>query len=315
LRPDLASLVEFDAAMDRQKFIGYRVAPVVEVSLASDNPGKIPLKELLQDQIVTRAADGSYHRSGFKFDKWSYATEEYGHEVPIDRRLRNMYARLIDSEVVATGRAVDIVTRAAEIRVATLLFNATTWTGATLTTAVGIEWSTIATAVPITNVAAAKKIVRDGSGLDPNALILNLEVFENLRRCAQIIDRIESAGAGTATKAADITAEMLARCFDLDEVIVAGGFRNTANPGQAASLSRIWSGEYAMLARIGRTSDVQEACVARTFHWGEDGSQVGGLIERYYSDEVRADVVRCRHDVDELVMYTAAAHLLSNITA
>ena len=49
-------------------------------------------------------------------------------------------------------------------------------------------------------------------------------------------------------------------------------------------------------------------------HWQEDGSQVDGRVETYRDETIRSDVVRVRHDVDEKVLYTEAADLLSNVT-
>jgi hypothetical protein len=62
------------------------------------------------------------------------------------------------------------------------------------------------------------------------------------------------------------------------------------------------------------TDDIREPCLGRTFHWGEDGSQIGGLMESYREEQKRSDIIRCRHDVDEKVLYTQMGHLLSNIT-
>jgi hypothetical protein len=38
-------------------------------------------------------------------------------------------------------------------------------------------------------------------------------------------------------------------------------------------------------------------------------------VESYRDEKVRGDVIRVRHDVDEIVLYPEAGHLLSNITA
>ena len=107
---------------------------------------------------------------------------------------------------------------------------------------------------------------------------------------------------------------MLASVFDLEEVIVAGPPRNAAIEGQDVSISPIWSNEYAMVAKLARSNDVREPCLARTFHWGEDGSDIGGTVETYRDETIRGDVVRVRHDVDELIMYTEAAQLFDNVT-
>ena len=212
-------------------------------------------------------------------------------------------------------RAFSAVLRNAEQRVADAVFNATTWNGASLTTGITHEWDDTVNAVPITDVDAAVKKVYDGSGLWANALIVNQKVFRNLRRCAQIIDAIESSGAGDPSKQSDITADMLARVFDLDFVIVAGASRNNAKEGQNASPVQIWSDEYAMVCRVATSADMAEPCIGRMFHWSEDGSSVGGTVESYRDEIVRANIIRVRHDVDEVVLYAQAGHLLSNITS
>jgi hypothetical protein len=163
-------------------------------------------------------------------------------------------------------------------------------------------------------VEAAVQKIYDNSGLWANALVINRKVFRNLRNCAQVIDRIESAGAGSATKATDITVQMLAAAFDLDHIIVAGTSKNGAKEGQAASPEQIWSGEYAMVCRVSTSADMRDACIGRTFHWSQDGSSIGGTVESYRDETVRGNVIRVRHDVDELVLYPQAGHLLSNIT-
>jgi hypothetical protein len=202
------------------------------------------------------------------------------------------------------------------VRAANLLFNPTTWTGSALATAVVEEWDNNHTsdATPIDDVEAAVNKVYDGSGLWPNALIINRKVFRNLRNLDQIVERINSEGAGNASKPSDISTAMLAQLFDLDFVIVAGNTRNTAAEGQAATPGQIWSSEYAMVARIATSNDMREPCVGRTFHWSQDGSSIGGTVESYRDETVRGDVIRVRHDVDEFVLYPQAAHLLFNVT-
>ena len=314
LRPDLAEFMEFDLENERKGYVALQVLPPVEVSLQSDNPGKVPLETLLQEADTKRTDRGTYNRINTKFETFAYATEENGIEVPIDDREKNRYRYLLDVERIANMKAWSVVSRNHEIRVADLVFNTTTFTGASLTTAITHEWDDATNCVPITDVEAAVKKVYENSGLDANALVINKQVFRNLRNSAQVIDRIESAGAGDATKARDITIQMLRELFDLDYIIVAGASRNTANEAKAATPTRIWSGEYAMVCRIAETSDMREPCLGRTFHWSEDGSLIGGTIEEYEETQSRGRIIRCRHDTAEVIMYPQAGHLLSNIT-
>lgn len=315
LRPDLAgSFMEFDLAMDAKGYIAQRVLTVLEIAKASGSFGKITIESLLKDVETKRAPGAGYSRSHYVFEPVTFACEEQGLEEPVDDRESTMYAEYFKAEVISAMRALYGVLRAAEKRAAALLFNATTWTGAALTTAVTNEWSSAANATPITDVLAAKLKVYDGSGLWPNALIVNRKVFLNVRETAQIIDRIKYAGIMDPTSRA-ITVAALAQVFDLDYVIVAGGSKDSAKEGQSASVAQVWSDEYAMVARIAESDDIQEPCVGRTFHWAEDGSVIGGMVESYRDEPKRSDIVRVRHDVHEKRLYTEAAHLLSNITA
>lgn len=313
LRPDLATFEEFDLEMDRRGFISHRVAPVIEVNLQSSTFGKIPLESLLQNRETKRAPGTGYARGDWEFEPTTYATEEHGAEEPVDRREAAIYKHYFDAESIAAQRAHDIVLRNAERRMADKIFNATTWTGADLTTAINNEWDDYENAVPDLDIEAAVQKVWANSGIWPNALVINRKVFRNLRMCKKLWDRFKSQGFADV-RPGNITAQMLAVVFDLKYVIVAGSAKNTANEGQDASISSIWSDEYAMICKVAETNDMKEPCIARTFHWGEDGSQVGGTIETYYEEAIRSDVVRIRHDVAELVLYPEMGHLLSNVT-
>jgi hypothetical protein len=68
-----------------------------------------------------------------------------------------------------------------------------------------------------------------------------------------------------------------------------------------------------MICRVATTADPREPCIARTFHWADDGSQIGGTAETYRDETKRSDIVRVRHDVDEIVMYTEMGHLIGGI--
>lgn len=311
-RPDLATFFEFDLEAEKAGFVASQVFPVVDVASQSGNFGKIPLEQLLQERETLRAPGSGYARGNFTFAPETYACFEHGAEEPIDDREAKMYADYFDAEVVSTARAYGAVLRNAEKRVADAVFNASTFSS--YTTSVTNEWDDSQNATPAVDVEAAVQSIYDASGLWANALIVNRKVFRNLRNCDSIIDRINSAGAGNPSKASDVTTQMLAQVFDLDHIIVAGSSRNTAKEGQTATPSQIWSDEYAMVCKIATSQDMREPCLGRTFHWAEDGSSVGGTVESYRDESVRSDIIRVRHDVDEKMLYTAAGHLLSNIT-
>lgn len=316
LRPDLASFQEYDLEMNNRGFVAAQVAPVLDVQLQADNPGKIEVEQLLKVGNTKRSPRSGYARGSWTFTTWSYATEEHGWEEPIDDRERAMYANYFDAEQIATLRAYNNVLLNAEMRVAALLFSAT-WTGggASLYTDVGTtEWSqdNWATAEPIAQVEAASRYVRANCGYWPNAIVLNETKFRDLRQCAEVRERIVASGAGSPAKASDITPQMVASVFNLDRIIVAGSNKDTATEGQSTVFGDVW-GDYAMVCRVATSQDPREPCIARTFHYTPDGSQIGGTVEQYREEQTRSDIIRVRHDVDEVVMYKEMGHLIGGI--
>jgi len=309
-RPDLAaSFEEFDLELQSRGYITHRVLPVFETPKVSGTYGVIPIEQMLRASNTKRAAGGAYGRGGWTFQEQSYTCLENGFEEPVDDRESEMYSDFFDAEQVSAARAFEQVLRGQEERVAAAVFNTTTWTATSVTN----EWDDASNATPITDVENGVQAVYAASGVWPNALIINRKVYRNLRLCDQIIDRFKSQGF-VDVRASKINEAMLASIFDLDEIIVAGTTKNSANEGAAASLAPVWSDEYAMITKVATSNDLREACLGRTFHWGQDGSQPGGTIESYRDETVRGDVVRVRHDVDNKIIYSAVGELLDNIT-
>lgn len=311
-----APFTEFDLMMNQKRFIGPRVLKPRIVSVQAANIGKMQLKELLQQHDTKHAGGAGYKRGNFKFDKYSYATEEHGWEEPMTDRDIRLYADLIDAEDIHSMRAIDFVCGHYERDVAAAVYNTSTWTGPALTTALGNEWDDAANATPIQDIIAAKQKIVDGSGLEANALILNSFQLQHLMNTDQIVDRIKYTSEANQQK----MAAALADALGLERLIVAGGLTNTANPAQTASISRIWSNEYAMLARVAVTDDPKEPCIGRTFIWGDDGpgsvgdeQKLAVVVEEYREEGVRGSVLRARNDRDIVIMYPEAGHLLSNI--
>lgn len=306
LRPDLATFQEYDLAMARDGYVALEVMPVIEVAKQAGSFGKIPIEQLLQTRDTRRAPGAGYARSHMTFTSDTYSTEEHGAEEPIDDREAEMYADYFDAELVSTARARHSVIQNHEIRVATLVEAADS-----SKTTVTNEWDDVANATPITDVDTLRKAYWEATGIYPNALLVNRFVYFNLRRCDQILDRIENV---LPTFQGDIGPQQLARAFDVDRVIVAGGAKNDANAGQSADPAHIWSGEYAHLLRVASGSDMREPCFGRTVHWGADGSRIGGIVETYRDEVVRSNIVRCRMDTDEKVLYTELCASFDNIT-
>lgn len=309
------SFQEFDLEMNQRGFIGPQVLRPRMTAQQSASLGKVKIEQLLQLKTTKRSARSGYGRDNWEFDQFSFATEEYGWEAVMDDREMKIYRDVLDQELISRQRAIDAVCQEYERDVAAAVFNTTTWTGASLTTAVGTAWSTWATATPIADINAAISKVRLG-GVRPNAMIINDPVFRDLINCTQVIDRIRYAQVATQ----DVVKSALAAVLNIDRIIVADGLKNTANPATDAAISDIW-GRYAMVCRVATTDDPREVCVGRTFMYeaenspGAAGSQdaLAVVVEEYREESTRGSVFRARNDRQIKILYPEAGHLLSGL--
>lgn len=310
LRPDISGVLQpySDLATERG-FIADMVLPAMDVAEVTGQFANVTGANVLGNVDTKRGKDGRYSQVTWEWNKQGYSTQEYGLEERVDRRDAARYGAWFDAELAAVRRVRRLLALSREIRVAATIFDATAFTPSSITN----EWDDPANADPIIDVHGAKKRLW-AKGIEANALIINKQVYDNLRVCDSVLDRIASAGAGAPTVKTQIGIEQLKAAFDLEYILVGAAFKNTADEGQTETLSPVWSGEYAAVCRIATSQDIEEPCVGRTFHYTPDGSQIGGVIETYYDEPRRADIARCRMDVDEVILVSGAIDLMDNIT-
>ncbi len=107
--------------------------------------------------------------------------------VPVDDAERNLLDQEAPgiSDLVATKRAMGMIMRNQEKRIADLLFNSTNFTVHNVTT----EWDTPATATPIDDINDGIAAFRTQCGMKPDALIIGYTCFRDLKVCDQIVDQ------------------------------------------------------------------------------------------------------------------------------
>lgn len=307
-RPELAATVMEALDGPMTALIGLQVMPIFSALEATGQYPLIPAEAMFSIPDTRRTDRGEYQRSDWNWEWDTYACVENGWEEPVDDRERRMYRRYFDAELLSTRRAVNIILRGQEKRIADMVFNGSNFSAHDVTN----EWDDGSNATPIQDVKTGRAAIHDAIGLEPNTLIVAYSTFLHLGVCDEIVDRIKYTNP--AVQRGDIAASLLAQAFGVQQVLVGGAIYNSAKKGQDASLSALWSNEYAMLCVTDASPRLAETpCIGRTFLWTED-SPANPVVESYRDEKIRGDIVRVRHDTDEEFISTACAYLMSNIT-
>ena len=312
-RPDLGvAVMEYYEDPTVMGYIGLEIMPLFYSGVQASVYPIIPKEELMNVPDVSRAPRGKYNRGDWNYENGKFSTAEKGWEEPIDDGERKILETRVPglADFVATKRAMGHILRSQEKRIADKIFNSSNFTAHAVTT----EWNTSATAKPLTDVKDAKAAFRLQCGMLPDALVINYTTFQDMKSCAEVIDRIKYTFPGTDIE--KMNTQQLAAILDIPRVLVGGSVYNSAKKNKAASITELWSYEYAALVKISAGDDITQPGVGRTFLFTEDSPE-NAVVESYRDDTVRSDVFRVRHHVDEAFMksYTDTGTVQSDIAA
>lgn len=311
-RPDLAALAwEYNLNAPMRGFIGTQILPTFGVPEQSSDYPVIPIEAILKIHDSQRTPRGNYNRSDYEFETDTYACKENGWEELVDDVERKLYSRFFDAESVATTRAMDVILRNQEKRVASIVFATGNITNCAN---VSTEWSTASGCTPRADVMDAKDTLRKATGIVPNAGACSYTVLNNLMHAKEILEAFQYTQP-LVTLPTQAQINILAQYFGLDYLFVGGAQYDSAKKGQTFSLSDIWDDEYFLLfAKASDAPNLMEPCLGRTFLWTAD-SPSNVVVESYRDETRRSDVYRVRQYTDEELVFAGAGYILGNITA
>lgn len=319
-KPYVARAIQEASGVD-EMFVADRLLPILPSRVQDGTLGVVMREDMLRLENTVLSKGSAYGRVEFREEGLAFHCVKNGLEGPVTDEDRAFYADLFDAEVMRARQVYAMLRRSRENRVASAVFNTTTWTGASLYTDVSAApWSTVGSDV-VSQIAAAVEKVHLGSGLMPNALIMNTTNVNYL--IANTVIRARFPGAQLITR--QMLADSLAAIFGIPMLIECGAIKNSAIEGQAHSGAYVWSSSYAMVARVRTTGLPEEPGLGVTVQWSGlpsmriEGEGAGGAaaaedtsieVMTYREEQTDSDIVKVRHYIDELILGAAYGHLL-----
>jgi hypothetical protein len=147
-----------------------------------------------------------------------------------------------------------------EVNAANLLTSTSTLTQ-NVTLASTAQWSDYTNSDPIGDIRTARTTIHQNTFKKPNTLMLGKQVYDMLIEHPEIIERIKYSQLGV------VTAELLARVFQVEKVVVGEAGQNSAKEGQTDSLAYIW-GKNAVVAFISPQIKLKSLTLGLTFTYG-----------------------------------------------
>jgi hypothetical protein len=122
---------------------------------------------------------------------------------------------------------------------------------------------------PIGDINKALKNVEDSTGIRPNRIAYSRAAWREFREHADVINRIYgTAGFAGAQSARLVTRENTKALFEVDEIIIAGAYKNTKDKGQTVSLSMMWGGNV-LVYYSPSVPSIDDASFMYSFRWNK----------------------------------------------
>ena len=283
-------------------FVAAQVFPIVPVEKKSDSYYSYTKNDWFRDEAKERAPGTETAGGGYNLNSdATYNCKTWGFHKDVPWDIRNN----ADAGINMDRDATEFVTQRLLIRRERLFadnyFKASVWgkdyTGVAANPVAGqfIQWSDYANSNPIDDIKNGRLYVKSITGMRVNTLLIGEEVFEALKQHPDIIDRYKYTQAGV------ITADLIARVFEVDKLVVAGAVYATNAEGATEAYSFI-HGKKALLCYSAPAPSLLAPSAGYIFAWKNLANNMqngfGVAVDKFEMRQLKADRVEGELAID-----------------
>jgi len=264
LRPDLGLMVT-EQMLGDNGFIANKVFPIFETAAISDTFSRVGVKVMSQNPD-TSYAGGRPNRGDFEVVQDSYTCAPNAWETFVRDIERGRAKGRVDLDKIAAAIPSRVLMTNLEKEAAAVLNNNTNFPVASPTDnghTVSNNWSNASTGTPLADVQLGQTAIRKKTGgLLPDTLILPYSALVSISNNDSIINRIKNVSLTVENGL--LKSPELCSLFNVQRILVPGAMRDTANQGLAASISDVWSSDFASLVISAPTTTMDPESLERT---------------------------------------------------
>lgn len=282
-------------------FIADMVFPVLKVAKQTGKYFVYDKSNLRIDKTL-RAAGSGANEVEHNQTTASFITEDHALKEFVPDEIQDQAEAALDPLIDATESVTEKLMLDRELALATILANTANVTQNTTLSGTS-QWSDYSNSSPISDVRTARTTVHQNTFKKPNTLVLGKQVFDMLIEHPEIIERVKYSQMGV------ITAEILARVFQVEKVLIGEAGYNGAAEGQTDSLSYVW-GKHAWVMYIAPAVRLKTITFGLTFAYGLR------QVKRWYEEDREGTYVRVGKDnYQHKIVAVGAGYLIKNAIA
>jgi hypothetical protein len=289
-----------------ERFVASRVFPVLPVPKQSDKYFVYNQGDFMRDQVQPRADGTESAGTGYGLSTSSYSADVFALHKDIGDQVRENANAPLNPDLDATRFLTQQMLIKQERQWASDYFTTSVWdTDSTP----GTLWSASGS-TPIADIQAGINTVLTNTGYVANTLVLSYAAYSILKNHSDFTDRYKY------TTADSITAELMARVLELDNVYVTSAVYNSAAEGATNSFAQIGDKD-ALLCYVNPSPGLMVPSAGYTFAWSGISAGLGSnsAISRFRMDHLKADRIEIEAAWANNVVSSALGYFFSNPVA
>lgn len=166
-------------------------------------------------------------------------------------------------------------------------------------------WSNTSTSNPFVDIKTGVNAIKSSTGISANTGIMGWDVLQALLIHPEV--RARFPGASEITY--DMIAAKLASLFGLKNLWIGDAPYNTANPGQADSLSQIWAEDF-IIAYVESEPKEKSRSLGKTYRLRSEGTR---KVKEWASEDPEGTYVKVEDEFDVKLIDNNCAYLLDDV--
>lgn len=294
-------MTQISVGYPTEDFSGSLLLPAVPVTQQSFRYAVFGKDAQTLDTLGDQRAPGSVANEveGITLSTKTYFASEHALQIAVNDEERELDPSL-GPDTEATNIVTSKILLKRELLIAALTTTAANYNAANTVTLAGTtQFNDYVNSDPIGVFKTARLAVRNAIGVDPNFGLIPFPVLIQLQDHPDFIERIKYSERGILTQ------EIVQTLIGIPRISIPGAIYNTANPGQAATLSSIW-GKDVIVAYVPPNPGRKIPAFGYEFVWKYPDGQTQH-IDRWREEPRVSDLLRCRRRYDlKLVTLDAA---------
>lgn len=296
------ALENISVAYKNDRLIASQLSPSVKVKHESDLWYTYSREQLILPQTL-RGNGAVATEVDYTVSTTTYVLNAHGVKQLVTDRDRDNADAAIKPDIDATEYLTQLILMRREADLLELIGTTANWANVTSLTSTFAWSANTSLSNPIAFVDSAASVIAQNSGKLPNVVAMDDRTFRAAKEHTQTVDRVKF------TSPESLGPAILARLFNVDQVLVSGAIQNTGQELLSETMAFMMT-DAAWIGYVERSPGLRKPSALYTLEQTSDGSPY--MVKKWREEERGGDFVEVNTKFRHVVPASQCAYIIAN---